>query len=167
MAYDINVTKHGVVFPSKVLAENGGEHIFDVKLTASMDNGCVISRSATWASGEFDVYTQAAAPNGFAGKIMGQAANGNWYVEVVTPADALVIYNSEILPRDDEDLSQISMFYNSVANEVVVPGIGLHKGDIGEFSKECFTTTPTSTSIGKAVTVSSATATLGKLVIGA
>jgi hypothetical protein len=58
------------------------------------------------------------------------------------------------------------MFYNSVTNEVVVPGIALHKGDIGEFSKECFTTTPTSTSIGKAVSVSSATATLGKLVIG-
>lgn len=164
MAYDINVTKHGVVFPSKVLAENGGEHIFDVKLTAAMDNGCVISRSATWASGEFDVYTQAAAPNGFAGKIMGQAANGNWYVEVTTAANALVIYNSEILPRDDEDLSQISMFYNK--NGDVVQAIETHRGDIFEFSKECFTTTPTSTSIGKAVSVSSATATLGKLVIG-
>lgn len=165
MAYDINVTKHGVVFPSKVLAENGGEHIFDVKLTAAMDNGCVISRSSTWASGEFDVYTQAAAPNGFAGLIQAQAANGNWYVEITAPNGGLVIYNSEILPRDDEDLSQISMFYN--ANGDVVQAIETHRGDIFEFSAECFTTTPTSTSIGKAVTVSSATATLGKLVIGA
>ena len=165
MSYSISVAKRGVFFPSKILAENGGEHFYNIKLTSDMDNGTIIGRSNAWSTGEFDVYDQAAAPNGFAGKIMGQAANGNWYVEVVTPADALVIYNSEILPRDDEDLSQISMFYNSVVNEVVVPGIGLHKGDIGEFSKECFTTTPTTASIGKAVSVSSATATLGKLVI--
>lgn len=162
--YDINVTKHGVVFPSKVLAENGGEHIFNVKLTASMDNGTIIGRSNTWSNGEFDVYDQAAAPNGFAGKIMAQAANGNWYVEVTTAANALVVYNSEILPRDDEDLSQISMFYNGTGE--TVQAIETHRGDIFEFSKECFTTTPTTTSIGKAVSVSSATATLGKLVIG-
>ncbi len=165
MAYDISVTKHGVFFPSKILAENGGEHIFDVKLTAAMDNGTIIGRSDGWATNEFDVYTQAAASASFAGKIRGQAANGNWYVEVTTPADALVIYNSEILPRDDEDLSQISMFYNALGD--VVQAIGLHKGDIGEFSAECFTTTPTSASVGKAVTASSATSTLGKLVIGA
>lgn len=164
MAYDISVTKHGVFFPSKILAENGGEHIFDVKLTANMDNGTIIGRSATWATDEFDVYTQAAAPASFAGKIMGQAANGNFYVEVVTPADALVIYNSEILPRDDEDLSQIPMFYNALGD--VVQAIGLHKGDIFELSAEGFTTKPVTTSIGKAVSVSATTSTLGKLVIG-
>ena len=162
--YDINVTKHGVVFPSKVLAENGGEHIFNVKLTANMDNGTIIGRSNSWSNGEFDVYDQAAAPNGFAGKIMAQAANGNWYVEVTTAANALVVYNSEILPRDDEDLSQISMFYNGAGE--MAQAIETHRGDIFEFSKECFTTTPTSTSIGKAVSVSATTATLGKLVIG-
>ena len=53
MAYDISVTKHGVFFPSKILAENGGEHIFDVKLTAAMDNGTIIGRSDGWATNEF------------------------------------------------------------------------------------------------------------------
>lgn len=163
MAYDISVTKHGVFFPSKILAENGGEHIFDVKLTANMDNGTIIGRSGSWATGEFDVYTQAAASASFAGVIQAQAANGNWYVEVTTPADALAIYNSEILPRDDEDLSQISMFYNASGD--VVQALGLHKGDIFELSDEGFTTTPTAASIGKSVSVSSTTATVGKLVI--
>lgn len=164
MAYDINVTKHAVFFPSKILAENGGEHIFDVKLTSNMDNGTIIGRSTTWATGEFDVYTQAAAPNGVAGIIQAQAANGNWYIEVTAANGALVLYNSEILPRDDRDLSQISMYYNASGD--VVQAIELHKGDIFELSAEGFTTTPVSTSVGKAVSVSATTATLGKLVIG-
>lgn len=158
MAYDINTTLHGVFFPSKILGGNGGEHILDMVCQANYDNGAIVG-VGQYVS--FDNYKTAAAGNTFAGKIVDQAANGNWYVQIDVPADCVVIYDSEILPRTDRDLSRLAMFYNK--KDDVVKGMMLHKYDIGEFSSACFTTTPTTASIGKTVT---ANATTGKLVIG-
>lgn len=68
MAYETpNMTKHAICFPSKVLADYMGAHIFNITLGTAADNGNIIGRGA-WNS--FDNYAEAACPNGFAGKIV-------------------------------------------------------------------------------------------------
>lgn len=161
MAISYSIDTHAVCFPSKVLAGHGGEHIYNITLTADMDNGTIVGRG-DWA--DFDEYTQAAAPTTFAGKIVDQAANGNYYVEVVTPAEAILIYEvPEIAENYNAKFSDYANFYNP--SGATVRGYGLHVGDIFELSAAGFTTTPDSSSIGQAVSVSADTDTLGKLVI--
>lgn len=142
MAYNRpNVTKHAVCFPSKVLAGSMGAHIYNITLNTAADNGNIIGRGA-WNS--FDNYAEAACPNGFAGKIVDQAKNGNWYVEVTAVpegAEALLVYNSPIVPYESpRELADPSNFYNA-AGEVVKAYV-LTLGDIFEVSAEAFTGTP-------------------------
>lgn len=159
MAYKMTIEKHAYAFQSKLLAGNGGEHIYNLLLSADRDNGTIRGKG-DWV--EFDLYQEAAAPNGFAGKIVGQAADGNYYVEVTAAADALLILEVPELPIDyDARFTDPKNFYNKSGD--TVRAYALHKGDIFEISAEGFTTTPVATSIGKSVT---ANATSGKLVIG-
>jgi len=142
MAYGtIQMTKHAVAFPSKVLAGSMGAHIYNVTLSTAADNGNVIGRGA-WNS--FDNYAEAAAPNGITGKIVDQAANGNWYVEITAVpanAEALIVYNSPIIPHESpRELADLSNFYNA-AGEVVKAYV-CTLGDIWEVSAEGFTGTP-------------------------
>ena len=146
MAYNMTIDKHAYAFQSKLLAGNGGEHIYNILLSADRDNGVIRGRG-NWV--DFDRYAEAAAPAGFAAKIVGQAA------------DAVLILEVPEIPIDyDTRFTDPKNFYNKSGS--TVRGYGLHKGDIFEISAEGFTTTPTSASIGKAV---SANATSGKLVI--
>ena len=152
MAYETpNMTKHAVCFPSKVLAGNMGAHIYNITLGTAADNGNIIGRGA-WNS--FDNYAEAACPNGFAGKIVAQAANGNWYVEVTavpSGAEALLVYNSPILPYESpREFADLANFYNA-AGEVVKAYV-LTLGDIFEVSAAAFSGTPV---VNKAVSVSS------------
>ena len=159
MAYNMTIEKHAYAFQSKLLAGNGGEHIYNLLLSANRDNGTIRGKG-DWVS--FDLYEEANAPTAFAGKIVGQAADGNYYVEVTNPADALLIITVPEIPIDyDARFTDPKNFYNKSGD--TVRAYGLHKGDIFEISAEGFTTTPVATSIGKAV---SANATSGKLVIG-
>lgn len=161
MAYNtLTLNKHAVCFPSKVLAGNMGAHIFDVKLTTAADNGNIISRTkGAWTPG-FDNYTEAACPNGFTAKIVGKSPRGYWYVEVMTvPTDseALLVYNSPIIPYESpRELADESNFWNA-ANDVV-KAYTLTVGDVFEVSDEAFTGNP---DVGKALTVASK-----KLVVG-
>ena len=158
MAYNMTIEKHAYAFQSKLLAGNGGEHIYNLLLSADRDNGTIRGKG-DWV--EFDLYQEAAAPNGFAGKIVGQAADGNYYVEVTEAADALIIIEVPEMGIDyDARFTDPRNFYNKKGD--TVRGYALHKGDIFEISAEGFTTAPTASSIGKAV---SANATSGKLVI--
>ncbi len=159
MAYGkINMTKHAICFPSKVLAGNMGAHIFNVTLSTAADNGNIIGRGA-WNS--FDNYAEAACPNGFAAKIVDKAANGHWYVEVTavpSTGEALLVYNSPIIPYESpRELADLSNFWND--KDEVVKAYTLTVGDIFEVSDEAFTGTPVK---GKALTVASK-----KLVVGA
>lgn len=148
---DMTYTKtHNEAFPSKLLAANGGEHIYDILLTANHDNGVIVGRGAYIKLG---TYEEAAAPNGFAGILREQAANGNWYVEVTTPAEALWILMPEISPYGLKVLEDPKAWYN-VAGDTV-KGYELHKGDIFEMSDEGFSAAPTTAKIGKAVTFAS------------
>ena len=154
----MTITKHAYAFQSKLLAGNGGEHIYNILLTADRDNG-VIRGKGDWV--EFDLYEEAAAPKDFAGVIVDQAADGNYYVEVTEPADAILILEVPEIDIDyDARFTDPKNFYNKEGD--TVRGYALHKGDIFELSAEGFTTTPSASSIGKSV---SANATSGKLVI--
>jgi hypothetical protein len=152
--YAITAT-HNEAFPSKLLAANGGGHIFDIQLTANHDNGVIVGRGDYVKLG---TYKEAAAPVSFAGKIVEQAANGNWYVEVVTPAEALWILMPEISPYGLTQLENPKCWYNASGD--TVKGYSLVKGDVFELSAEGFSTTPTTSSIGKSVSFST-----GKYVI--
>ena len=136
-----NMTKHAIAFPSKVLAGSMGAHIYNITLTTAADNGNVIGRGA-WNS--FDNYAEAAAPNGITGKIVDKAANGHWYVEITAVpanAEALVVYNSPIIPYESpRELADLSNFWND-ANEVVKAYV-CTVGDIWEVSDEAFSGVP-------------------------
>ena len=80
--------KHAYCFPTKLLAGNGGEHILNIELTEDADNGSIVS-VGDYKS--FDNYMEAEAPANYSAKIVDIAADGNFYVEVVEPADAVLI----------------------------------------------------------------------------
>ena len=143
---DIKISKHHVCFPSKLLAGNGGAHIYNIVLDADTDNGTVVARGAYQS---FDQYKEATAPTAYEGKILEQAADGNWYVEVVVPADAILIYEVPVIAETyDERFTDIANFYNKKGD--VVRGYALTKGDVYELSADAFTGTPAA---GKKVTI--------------
>ena len=87
-------------------------------------------------------------------KIIDQAKNGNWYVEVTavpSGAEALLVYNSPIIPYESpRELADESNFYNAAGE--VVKAYTLIIGEVFEVSAEAFTGTPVK---GKALTVAS------------
>ena len=137
MAIQYTFTSHCVAFPSKLVAQEGGEHIYNIELTSNTDNGNLV------AKGDFidlDLYKEAAVTT-FAGKIQKQAANGNWYVEVVTPGDALFVYMQAFIAEDwTNTFKKESNFYNAKGD--TVRGYALHVGDVFEVSELGFTGTP-------------------------
>lgn len=143
--YSITAT-HNEAFPSKLLAANGGEHIYDVLLTANHDNGVIVGRGDYVKLG---TYKETTAPVGFAGKIVEQADNGNWYVEVTAPAEALWILMPEISPYEIPQLQNPKSWYNASGD--TVKGYELHKGDVFEMSVEGFSGVPV---VGKTVSFS-------------
>lgn len=156
MAIKLNIENtHAICFPSKLVAGNGGEHIVNLNLTADRDNG-VIRSIGNWKA--FDEYTEANAPDDFEGIIREKAADGNWYVEVVTPADAVLVYEvPEFTNTYDPRFTDLHNWYNP-AGETVRAYV-LHKYDIFELSDEGFEGTPVA---GKTVTAVAAT---GKLTV--
>lgn len=133
MAIKYNIEKHAVAFPSKLIAQNGGEHIYNIELATDTDNGNFVAR------GEFmdiDLYAEAEVTS-FEGVIQKQAANGNWYVEVVEPGDALFVYMQAFIAEEwTNKFKAEHNFYNAAGD--VVRGYGLHKGDVMEISAEGF-----------------------------
>lgn len=133
----ISIAKHAVAFPSKVLASNGGKHIYNIQLAEAsdkfVDNGWFVGK------GEFvelDLY-KAVAPTTFEGKVVGVAANGNYYIEVVTPGDALFVYNVPMIEETyNNNFKKESNYTN--APKQVVRSYELATGDILEISAEGF-----------------------------
>ena len=148
MAIRINIDNtHAYCFPTKVLAGNGGEHILNIELTSDADNGSIVS-AGEYKS--FDNYVEAAAPAGYEAKIVDVAADGNFYVQVVNPADAILVCEVIDNPYNNYDsrFKASKNFYNAEGD--VVRGYVLHKFDIYELSVEGFEGTP---EVGKTVTV--------------
>lgn len=139
---------HAVAGSTRLKATTAG-HIYNIEAAADIDNGCIVGK------GEFlrpEVYAEAAASATFAGKIVGQAANGNWYVEVTAceAGDCLVltvplIYESYVTENQDE-----ANFYNAKGD--ILRCYELYVGDVFELSAAGFTGTP---AVGAEVSVAS------------
>lgn len=147
MAIKFEIEKHAYCFPTKVLAGNGGEHILNIELTADADNGSIVT-AGDYKS--FDNYVEDAAPAGYEAKIVDVAANGNFYVQVVEPADAVLVCEVVNIAEQNYDsrFKDVKNFYNKAGE--VVRGYVLHKFDIYELSAEGFDGTPEA---GKSVTI--------------
>lgn len=127
------VNKHAVAGVSKLLATNGGAHIYNVTLSTVADNGNIIGRGDMVS---LDNYAEA-TPTTFKGKVVWKAANGNWYVEVLEADNALLVYN---VPINADEKKREQYFYNETGD--VARAHELVKGDIFEVSAEGFTGTP-------------------------
>ena len=145
MAIKYSIEKHAVAFPSKLLAQNGGKHIYNIELATDTDNGNLVKRGSFI---DLDLYEEDTAAT-FEGVIQKQAANGNWYVEVVNPGDSLFVYMQAFIAEEwTNKFKAESNFYNAAGD--VVRGYELAVGDVFEVSAEGFTGTPEA---GKTVSV--------------
>lgn len=137
MAIKYQIEEHAVAFPSNLLAQIGGKHIYNVELTSDTDNGNLIARG-DWLS--LDLYKEAAVTK-FEGIIREQAGNGNWYVEVVDPGDALLVYQQPVIAEEwTNAFKKTSNFYNVTGDRV--RSYELAVGDRFEVSALAFTGEP-------------------------
>lgn len=137
---------HAVAGSTRLKATTAG-HIYNIEAAADIDNGCIVGKGAFLRP---EVYAEAAASSAFAGKIIGQAANGNWYVEVTAceEGDCLVltvpmIYEAYVTENQDE-----ANFYNEKGD--ILRCYELYVGDVFELSEVGFSGTPEA---GKTVSV--------------
>lgn len=136
--------KHAVAGSSKLKATTCG-HIFNILIEEDLDNGAIVAKG-DYVKGE--TY-KAKDSTGFAGVILDKAANGNWYVEVTEPGDALLVLQVPVIYEEYTTAMQHeSNFYNLAGD--IVRSYELVKGDIFELSAEGFNGTPAK---GSTVTV--------------
>lgn len=147
-----NFSKHAVAGSSKLKATVAG-NIYSVKIDEDLDNGSILAKDA-WLAPE---YYSAKDSTGFAGVIVEQAANGNWYVEVTEPGDALLVLQVPMIYEEYTTQCQHeSNFYNEAGD--IVRCYELAKGDIFELSKEGFSGEPVK---GATVSVTNKQVTVG------
>ena len=141
MAIDIRTGTHIVTFPSKVASMMGQyDHVYNIVLDTDTDNGVLATRGAYV---DFDQYEQGAVTaNTVEGKILKQAANGNWYIEITKlPAvEILYLYNSPVSEYAEKEFQDESLFYNK--EDEVAQGAVLTIGDVIEYSDTAITGTP-------------------------
>ncbi len=146
MAISYTIAKHATAFPSKVLAREGGKHIYNVTLTADHDNGQFVGKGA-WL--ELDRYEEG-TPTSFDGIVREQANNGEYYVEVVSAVNALFVYQVPMIEEEYNNSFKLeSNFYNQKGDTVRC--YELAPGDIIAISVEGFDAEPT---VGKGVELS-------------
>lgn len=133
----LNFKKHTVAGSSKLKATIAG-HIFNIQIDKDMDNGVLVSKGDYVES---EVYKAADAPAEFKGKVVELAANGNYYIEVETPADALLVLTTPLIYEEGtSQMQNESNFYNAAGD--IVRAYQLYKDDIFEISAEGFAATP-------------------------
>lgn len=143
---DFANNKHAVAGSSRLRATVTGD-IYNIKITTNLDNGSIIGRG-DYAAPEY--YKQAAATT-FAGKIIEQAANGNYYVEVTEATNAYLVLQVPLTYYEFSTAAAAeSTFYN--AAEDIVRCYQLFVGDVFELSAEGFTGSP---KVGSTVSVAS------------
>lgn len=143
---NITIAKHAV----GTVAKWAEKHIFNIKLTEDVDNSSFVGKGSFV---ELDLYNQA-APGTVTGTIVAQAANGNYYVEILTAAPGTLFVSS--VPMIEEDYSnkfkKESNFYNAAGDVARAYEIGY--GDVLEISAEGFASTP---NVGDAVSLKAIT----------
>ncbi|MBQ0036698.1 MAG: hypothetical protein KBT35_07270 [Firmicutes bacterium] len=140
------IEKHASGFPSKVLARDGGAHILNLQLKEDTDNTWFIGKGAFV---ELDLYEEA-APTSFTGTVLGKAANGNYYVEVVSATNAFFVYQVPMIEEEyNNEFKKEGNFYNvgkvdsqGKAAGDVVRSYELKPMDIIEVSAKGFKTVP-------------------------
>lgn len=143
----MTIEKHGYAYPAKSLAEKGGKYIHNITITDDHDNGDVVGRGDFI---ELDRYEEGTS-EGLEAKIVDNAPNGNFYVEIIEPGDALILRNVPVIPYEfNREVQQENVFYNEKGD--TVRGYELAIGDIWELSAECFSET---VKVGDAVTATS------------
>lgn len=137
MAVKYTFEKHAVAFPTKVLARNGGEHIYNIRIAKDMDNGTFVGK------GDFmdvDEYAAGTVPTGFELTVRTQMENGNYLVEMTkapTDGELLFLYNQPVFAADyDSRFTADEVFYNAKGDDV--SGYVLAVGDYVEISADGF-----------------------------
>ena len=133
----MTIAKHAVAFPSKVLARDGGKHIYNIQLAEAadkfVDNGWFVSKDKFI---ELDLY-KAKAPTSFEGKVVGIAPNGNYYVEVKSAENALFVYQVPMIEETYNNTFKKESNYTNAPTQVV-RSYELAVGDIVEISADGF-----------------------------
>ena len=133
----MTIAKHAVAFPSKVLARDGGKHIYNIQLAEAadkfVDNGWFVGKGDFI---ELDLY-KAAAPTSFEGKVVGIAPNGNYYVEVKSAENALFVYQVPMIEETYNNTFKKESNYTNAPKQVVRT-YELAVGDIVEISVDGF-----------------------------
>ena len=131
----MTIAKHAVAFPSKVLARDGGKHIYNIQLaeaaSAYVDNGWFVGKGDFI---ELDLY-KAVAPTSFEGKVVGKAANGNFYVEVKSAENALFVYQVPMIEETYSNTFKKESNYTNAPTQVV-RAYELAVGDVFEISED-------------------------------
>ena len=121
----INFVKHAVAGSSKLKATITG-NIYNIQIEKDLDNGVLVSKGAYVKP---EVYKANMTVTGFEGVILDKAANGNWYVEVTNPGDAILILTTPLIYEEyTTAMKHESNFYNQ--NGDITRGYELFKGDI-------------------------------------
>lgn len=129
MAIKYEIKQHATAYPSLMLAQNGGKHIYSLLLDKDTDNGQVVAKNA-WQGQQ---YYSVKDSTGVAGVVLEQAANGNWYIEITEPGDGLFIYQVPMIEEEwTNTFKKESNFYNEAGE--IVRGYEMAKGDIVEVS---------------------------------
>lgn len=147
-----SIEKHAQCFVTKVLASTYGAHIFNIELSAPVDNGSILAKGAMK---ELDLYADDGTLTGFEAEVVAKAANGNYYVEVKAPGNALLVYQQPMISEEwTNSFKKISNFYNEKGD--VVRSYQLSVGDLFEVSAEAFSV-PGDAAVGKTITTTDAT----------
>lgn len=141
MAINIKYEDHVVMYVSNLIAQKYGAHIKNVTVTNDTDNGTIVSLG-DWI--ELDHYKDKDYTGDFKAVIrQASVARDNfWFVEVLEPGDAYLLYNVPITPYNKpRALKDPQRFYNAAGDQV--RAYQLSKGDIFEISTDGIEGTPT------------------------
>lgn len=147
MAIKYALEQFPVAFPSKVIARDGGAHMYSLQHTDDLWNGAVVAKG-DYVSLDLYKSKDATAINA---KVVDQAANGNFYVEITADApasSALIVYNPPVIEEEyNRSFQKESNFY--IPKEMEARAYAVREGDIWELSADAFTGTP---NIGDTIT---------------
>ena len=141
-------TKHTVAESTKLAATYGGANIYNIKVTANVDNGAIVGLGDYIAP---EYYAEKAASATFAGKIIEKAANGSYRVQVtaVGAGDCLLLNVPLIYEEYTTKMQEESNFYNAKGDILRV--YELYVGDVFTLSADGFDGVP---EVNKTVSVS-------------
>ena len=130
MAIAYSISKWPACFPSRVLARDGGKHIYNITLSEDLPNAVFISKGAFQ---ELDRYAEAAAGS-VTGKIQGKAPNGNFWVEISTCDEGTcLVYNVPVIDETfTKSFTKEENYYNKSGS--TVRAYQLAPGDIIEMN---------------------------------